>query len=341
MALHLKSKAIILFILPLTISNCSPQYHLSAPEEAWMSEKLPKDKEYVMVEYNVKLVNCALKVLVQGESGIRWKIIVKFKNGDKKQFWAYKIANKTMTDVKLYAPIKMTMEELMQNEARIFLVSHDQRKLFAYAYTINGQEFPKQADQDDFDWSNADIIMPSGHIKSIHPDSNQDHKYKEAINSQIISEIEKMNPTQRRKIAKYIKEKQMGQAYLGIKKALEVISQYFAGYLYSGDWLKPLYSLSIFQSVWLLNFLIKPDNPESPEYFGAKMTQRRFAKILTAFHDSLMLYMIRIQKHQKQMQKKLIDEIVELRAEMAELKIIAEQALRMAEFNNNKLQSQK
>jgi len=115
---------IFLFIL-ISLNSCSPKYHLANPEEAWMSEKLPQIEEYVMIEYHVNLVKCGLKKLVQGESGFRWKVIVKFKDNTEKHFWAYKLSDKNLSSIILYAPISMAMKELVAKQAKVFLVSHD------------------------------------------------------------------------------------------------------------------------------------------------------------------------------------------------------------------------
>lgn len=331
-------KWIFFLFIPILVYNCSPNYHLKNPEAAWMSESLPQIEEYVMIEYHVKLVKCDLKKLLQGESGFRWKVIVKFKDNTEKHFWAYKLSDRNMTTVALYAPISMGMKELMAKQAKVFLVSHDQRKLYAYAYTTSGHEHPKKADEDEFDWAKADIIAPGENIKIVKRNSKSDWVHREKVYNQVAHELATMNPMRRLKVAKYMQAKKQGRVYLGVSKALEVISQYFAGYVYSGDWLNPLYSLSIFQGVWLINLLMKPDNPQSPEYYGAYMTNRRFSEVMTAFHDSLMLYVLQIQKKQQQLEEELTDELLELKTELARQKIIAEQALKLAEFNNHLLQ---
>jgi hypothetical protein len=305
-------------LISLTFASCAPPHELSSPEEAWLPERLPDMKEYVMVEYVVRPINCELRRLAWGEEGLRWKALVRFEDGTIKEYWAYKIHLKNSPVIKFYAPIPHSLPELMLKGARILLLSHDQSERFAYVYTLDGKEHKAQVN-DEFKWEMADEIKLGLHVKQVKKDSQQDWQYREQTVNEIVQVLKSITPEMMQRIETYVSLRRKGQIVFSIVKTLEIASQYFTGVLFSSDWISPLYSLGIFQGVWLLQFILQPDVKTTPEYYGALMTQRQFAVVMTKVNDSLMRIVLTIRLEQQV----LAEEVMNLRKEVDALKLQA------------------
>lgn len=285
--------------------GCGPKYGLNNPEEAWIPEELPRLQEYVMVEYQIKPGN-GLARLTIGEAGFRWKVLVRLQGGEINEFWAYRIRIHGELSAKLYAPIPRTMAQLVNAQARIILVSHDQSDIFAHVYTTDGTEYPQQVNGD-FNWEIADEIKPGEYIRLVTPDSQADWRVKEEILNQIPAVIKGMSPALKIKVERYLKARRNGYLSFSLFKSLELAAQYFTGVIFSGDWLRPLYSLSMFQSIWLLNFLTAPDANNSPEFYGAFLNNRQFALVLSEFQENIYRMIGGLAQNQRSLQYQLND----------------------------------
>ncbi len=291
--------AIMFFIL--ISQSCGPPHELDLPEDAWVPEIMPLENEYVMVKYWVRPIDCPLRRLAYGEQGLRWKVVVHLKDDsgkewENKEFWAYKIQKRDKTgflDFTFYAPIPMTIKELMKREARILLLSHDQDNGNAHVYNTSGMEFPIQLN-DDFDWLKkyneldiADKIEPGEYILAVKGNSKQDWDFREDTANAVAQALAKMSPVLRQRVEFLKKQKHIGRTVIALEQIIHRVGDYVNSGLLSGNWIMPLVSLGIFQSAWLLGFLTRPEIKTSPEYFGAMMSQRWFAVIMDGFYNSM------------------------------------------------------
>ena len=316
---------VLIFIIAISLSQaCGPPHGLELPEDAWIPEKMPQQKEYVMVVYEVK---GELLRLLYGEAGLRWKVLVHFKDGEIKEYWAYLINGKSDKPKKFYAPIPMTMKELQKRQARIILLSHDQKILYAHWYLLCGFEFRGQID-DKFDWSQADLIQPSDKIFQVIQNSKQDWTIREQTANEVAKALRQMDPVTRQRVEALKKNQQLRKFTIGIQNAFSLLAQYGLGYLWSNSWWKPLISLSVFESQWLLGLLLRPNISLTPEYFGSIVTHRWFAEVMYQLHQSMSNALAEIRARVG----KLEDENIGLRAEIKKQQVFVEDNTRRIEI---------